>query len=439
MDIKAILRESGIVGAGGAGFPSYGKIAPGADTLVINGAECEPLLHTDFEILRQHMTEVMAGAELLAAEAGISRVILGIEQHNATALGLEHGQSLGKLSTLHVLPDMYPMGDEITLIYEATGRLVQPGSLPITQGVIVYNVETLYNFYQAATTGKPLTEKWLTVGGDIGKSYVLRVPIGTRVRDLLASLDLRVPATHRLLSGGPSMGKVVNPNAEIVTKTTKGLLILPATIPAVASKIAARDVQMRRASSACCQCTRCTDMCPRHLLGYPLEPHRMIRAAMSTNELDPALYTSATLCCACGICEIAACCQELSPRAVIDEMKKKLAAKKMRFDAKGVTYQPDAMRDARRMPSSRWRTLLGVEPYNREAEFLAESKAPAVIEIPMRQHIGAPSLPAVKVGDVVEAGQLIATAADGLSIPQHASLAGHVVLADADKIIIEKV
>ena len=440
-DIKAVLRAAGIVGAGGAGFPSYAKLADGADTLIVNGSECEPLLHTDYEIIKQHIREVVAGAEMIAGALGIKRVIFAVKEHTSHGLGLTGGQVLGELTTVHLLPNMYPMGDEITLIYEATGRLVPPSSLPISVGVIVFNTETVYNLYRAATLGEPVTEKWLTVAGDIpdNRAYVVRVPIGMRVDELFAALDVEVPATHRLLVGGPSMGRVANPATEVITKTTKGLLILPADIPAVATKIASLDVQTRRASSACCQCTRCTDMCPRQLLGYPLEPHRMVRSATSVEEIDPALYTAATLCCGCGICEIAACCQDISPRAVIYEMKRKLAEKRLRYTPEpGATFTPDPTRPYRQMPIPRWKRLLGVTPFDRKQNYTEGLPAPRTVEILTAQHIGAPSLPIVKAGDTVTRGQLIAEAAEGLSVPQFASIDGRVTFVDATRVIIER-
>ena len=441
-DTKSVLRSAGIVGAGGAGFPSYAKLAAGADTLIINGSECEPLLHTDYEIIKQHISEVVAGAERIAAALGVTRVIFAVKEHTSHGLGLAKDQALGELTRVHLLPNMYPMGDEITLIYEATGRLVPPSSLPISVGVIVMNTETVYNYYRAEMLGEPLTEKWLTVAGDISdnRAFVVRVPIGTRVSDLLTWLDVSVPATHRLVVGGPSMGRIANPKTEIVTKTTKGLLILPADIPAVSTKIAALDVQLRRASSACCQCTRCTDLCPRQLLGYPLEPHRMVRSATSVEEIDPALYTAATLCCGCGICEIAACCQEISPRAVIYEMKRKLAERKLRYTpGKGEEFTPDPTRPYRQMPIPRWKRLLGVVPFDRKQNYTEGLPAPSVVEILTSQHIGAPAIPAVKVGDVVKRGDVVAEAAEGLSVPQHASIDGRVTFVDAKKIVIEKI
>ena len=434
MALKEILRDAGIVGAGGAGFPTYAKLAKGADTVLINAAECEPLLFTDFTILSRALETVCDGARLLADELQSKDVLLCIKAHNAEELGYEDGAVLPYGVKLRALPDIYPLGDEITLIYEATGRLVAPGCLPITEGVVVSNTETVYNIARAVREGKPLTEKWLTVGGDIPEPRVLRVPIGMPVSELLCKLNIKVPETHVVLDGGPAMGKVIKPATASVTKTTKGIVILPREIPAVQMKLRRPNQQATLAASACCQCTNCTEMCPRALLGYPLEPHRLVRGAEDVVRAKPEAFATAQLCCGCGICEISACGQFISPKAMISRQKAILAEHKLRYTSdKKVTPSPD--KDARRVPSSRWRSLLGVSRFHREAPYVGFVACDEV-KLPMRMHIGAPAIPAVKIGDTVKEGDLIATAADGLSLPHHAPISGRVAYLDDNSIHI---
>ena len=132
MSFKEQLQSAGIVGAGGAGFPSYAKLAQGADLLVVNGAECEPLLYTDYYLLFREMPMVLDGIREVLTQGGIPRALLCVKAHTAVRLGLADGAKLAENIQLKVLPDVYPMGDEISLIYRATGRLVRPGNLPIT-------------------------------------------------------------------------------------------------------------------------------------------------------------------------------------------------------------------------------------------------------------------------------------------------------------------
>ena len=319
MDLKERMKEAGIVGAGGAGFPSYGKLASGADTLVINGAECEPLLYTDYVLLHNEMPMVLAGISAVLEYANIPRALLCVKEHTAERLHLQDGAPLANKIYVKTLPNVYPMGDEISLIYQATGRVVKAGNLPITAGVIVYNVETMYNVAAAVKYSAPVTMKWLTVGGNIENPFVVRVPVGTPANAIFKKFEIKIPENHSVIDGGPSMGKLVDPYTAVVTKTTKSFLILPNTTPAIESKFLDGAKSIARAETACCQCTRCTDMCPRHLLGYPLEPHKMVRTAKGAVKIEPQMVLSATLCCGCGICETLACCQGISPRAVINE------------------------------------------------------------------------------------------------------------------------
>ncbi len=430
------MKDAGIIGAGGAGFPSYAKLAEGADTLLINGAECEPLLYTDYTILKNELPEVINGALALLRGANIKRAILAIKEHTAKRLSFYDGERLAEGITVKILPNVYPMGDEISLIYQATGRIVQPSRLPISVGVIVYNVETVFNISRAVRLGAPVTEKWLTVGGDIEKPCVLRVPIGMRVRELFMELGISVDENHSVIEGGPSMGKLVDYEGASVGKTTKGLLVLPNNTSAVMSKKTNEKMAAVRAETACCQCTRCTDMCPRALLGYPLEPHKMVRTAMGAVKLSPEMVISATLCCGCGICENIACSQGISPRAVINNYKALVAQNKMRFSSEKV-FEPMPEREYRQIPSARWQSTLGVSRFDKCPEYIGAICAKSVELLP-NKHIGAPSIFCVKDGDMVNVGDIVANAAGGLSCVYHASICGRVSLG-INKITIDKV
>jgi Na+-translocating ferredoxin:NAD+ oxidoreductase RnfC subunit len=285
---------------------------------------------------------------------------------------------------------------------------------------------------------QPLTEKWLTIAGAIPQAIVVKVPIGTSVAELFERNSIEVPEGYTVLDGGPSMGKVIDPEMAVVTKTTKGLLILPNTCEAIQSKYLDGDKSIARAETACCQCTRCTDMCPRYLLGYPLEPHKMVRTAKGAATVMPEMVITANLCCGCGICETLACCQGISPRAVINEYKALLAKNKMRYVAKD-EVSPLKEREYRMVPSERWESVLGVAKFDKVAKYIGEDTNFDRVEIYLRQHIGAPSVPCVQDGDLVKKGDKIAESAEGLSLPQYATIDGRVTVYDGIKIIIDKV
>ncbi len=436
MELKELMRSAGIVGAGGAGFPSYAKLADGADTLLINGAECEPLLYTDYILLKRELSSVLKGIEAILEYSKIPLSLLCVKEHTAEKLRWKDGQKLATRIFVKVLPNVYPMGDEISLIYQATGRVVKPGNLPITAKIIVYNVETMYNV-ALALKGEPVTMKWVTIGGNVEESIVVKVPVGTPVEELFEKYNVVVPEDHTVLDGGPSMGKVIDVETAVITKTTKGLLILPNSSPAIQSKFIDVKKSVARAETACCQCTRCTDMCPRALLGYPLEPHKMVRTAMQAAVTLPQMVLSATLCCGCGICETLACCQDISPKAVITNYKNLLAQNKMRFVSQQ-EVEPTPEREYRMVPSERWESVLGVKSFDKVSVWKGENTDFTKVEIGTRSHIGAPSVICVNDGDEVKKGDKIAESADGLSLPQYASIDG-ICTVENEKVIINKV
>lgn len=436
-ELKQVMKDAGLVGDGGAGFPSYAKLAEGADTLLINGSECEPLLYTDYMLIKRELPMILAGIQSVIWSLGIKRALFCVKEHTAKRLSLSDGDSLGANIFVKVMPNVYPIGDEISLIYQATGRLIRPGNLPISKGVLVYNVETMYNLGRAVKYFEPVTMKWLTVGGDVKEPRVVRVPIGTPIQDLFERLGVEVDEDHAVIDGGPSMGKVINHNIAEVGKTTKALIVLPKNVRAVESKMANKRVALARAETACCQCMRCTEMCPRFLLGYPLEPHRMVRTAMGAAKVMPEMILNASLCCGCGICENLACSQGISPRAVISNFKEVLAKNKMRYVA---TEDVEAReeRPFRMIPSDKWASDLGVARFDRVAVWGGEIRGFDRVELALGRYIGIPSTPSVKDGAIVGVGDIVAAASAGLSIPQHASIHGRVTVTDK-KIIIDRV
>ena len=437
-DLKQLLKDNGVVGAGGAGFPSYCKLAEGADTLLINAVECEPLLYTSYTLMQERIRDIVIGMRAVMEYGKIARGLLAVKDYRAKKLGYSDGQELAPGVFIKYIPNVYPMGDEINLIYTATGRVVPPGQLPITRGVIVFNTETIYNIGLVVQFNQPVTKTYLTISGDTPKAYCVKVPVGMKIAEVLKIMNVTVPDTHVVIDGGPSMGTVVNLATDVVKKPCSGLLILPKTIPAVANKLRTKEDNFRRAASVCCQCNRCTDLCPRHLLGYPLEPHKMVRSTLSAAMADPELIKTATMCCGCDICSTLACCQEISPMQIIKEYKGILAKNRMKYVADpNEQFTPSPDREARMVSAGKWKEMLGVAKYDKFPPIYVEEKLKATeVYVPMSQHIGAPAVPIVAVGDLVEENQMIAKAAEGLSVPHFAPITGRVTYVDAKTIVI---
>ncbi|MBR2406400.1 MAG: SLBB domain-containing protein [Clostridia bacterium] len=432
-ELKVVLRDGGVVGAGGAGFPSYAKLDAKADTIILNCAECEPLLKLHRQVLEKYAEEVLGTLDLIAKTVGATSVIVAVKRsYKRTIEAVTPLLSSFQNMTLCPLPEVYPAGDEVVMIYEATGRVVAPGALPISVGVTVFNVETVYNMSRLLA-GKALTHKYVTVAGEVAHPVTLRVPLGTPVSLLLEKAGGVTVEDPAYVFGGPMMGRLGSP-LEPVTKTTNAVLVLPESHTIVQKKRAKPFLDMKRAMAACCQCSYCTDLCPRHLLGHPIEPHKFMLVASNGVTNDAAPYVNSAFCTGCGLCEMYSCMQGLSPRMLLTACKNGLRQHGVK-PPKATLEPVKKERAYRRVPMSRLLTRLGLTAYNKTAPLSEEAVVPAQLKLLLSQHIGAPSVPLVKAGDTVVAGQPIAAAAENaLSVGLNAPLAG-VIKSVTDKVI----
>ncbi|MGB9802808.1 4Fe-4S dicluster domain-containing protein [Desulfofundulus sp.] len=431
------LRQCGVVGAGGAGFPAYMKASSRAEWVIANAAECEPLLRGNQELLRQAAREVVGGLKIMMRATGAARATIGIKAKYKAAAGALREALADEPEAaveLHFLEDFYPAGDEHVLVYEVTGRVIPPGGIPIQVGVVVNNVETLFNVHRAME-GRPVIEKIVTVTGAVQKPVTLRVPVGTPVRDLLDLAGGPVIKRFAIIEGGPMMGRLVDLDA-VVTRTTGGLIILPADHPLVSSKQVDIDVDLRRTRGMCCHCGYCTELCPRYLLGHGLRPDRnMAGLAYATGELVAG--GAPWLCSECGLCEVFACPMGLSPRRVNAWLKRQMSRSGFKPPA-GELRGLHPQRSYRRVPTARLVNRLGLSRYDLPAPLQEESVRPQTVRLMLKQHIGAPAEPVVKPGERVVAGQVVAEVPDNvLGVPVHASIDGRVAQVSADAVVIE--
>lgn len=421
--LSQLLRESGVVGAGGAGFPTYGKLSDKVDTILMNCAECEPLLKLHRQLLQVHSYEILQAFQHIAQTLGAKEAIIGVKkEYAATIRALEAALPEFPGLRLHTLQGVYPMGDEVVLIYEATGRVVRPGGLPVECGVAVFNVETLYNVYRAVWQNQPVIDKCVSVVGAVAAPVTVRVPLGVRVRDVVAMAGGATVKDPVYLLGGPMMGAFGSAE-QPVTKTTNAVIVLPADHPLVLRKRPNISQAMRRAASACCQCQTCTDLCPRHALGHPVQPHLFMRAAANRDVQSVSPYLNTFFCSSCGLCELFSCPQGLSPKSLMAQYKAGL--RQAGVTAPQVQAGPvAAAREYRKVPEQRLLCRLGLADYDKEAPLDDAVRACDLVRLPLAQHIGAPALACVAVGDRVRRGDVVATAAKGLSVNIHASVSG---------------
>ena len=186
-ELSSILQQNGIVGAGGAGFPTYAKLDQRAETIILNCAECEPLLRLHRQLLEKYAREIVDTFHLVGQAVGAKEVIIGIKKaYKQTIEAVESVIGEYPEVRLGLLDEVYPAGDEVVLIYEVTGKVVRPGGLPIESGVAVFNVETIYNVWRAMNQQTPVVDKLVSVVAEVEHPVTVRVPIGTTIEEVVA-------------------------------------------------------------------------------------------------------------------------------------------------------------------------------------------------------------------------------------------------------------
>ena len=289
-EILEIIKEAGIVGEGGAQFPTHVKYDIGykkIDTFIVNGAECEPYLTADYTIMSNYVEELLGGIKIAEKLLRPREVVIGIEEENIDIA--EHIEVIIKQSRLfnvkiQVLPTAYPQGSELQLIRSVTGKEIKKGEIPGNHGVIVSNVGTVKSMYDAFTEGKPLVERVVTVSGEKVKTkgnYLLKV--GTPLSHIIEQLNPEDNA--KIVFGGPMMGEEVTETSTPVVKGTSGILFLSKDIDSVKRE-------------NCISCGYCVDVCPMGLMpmkfaeSYRKEQYEKL---VTVYHLDN--------CIECGACE----------------------------------------------------------------------------------------------------------------------------------------
>lgn len=456
-EVKTLLRQAGVVGAGGAGFPTYAKLDRRVETIILNCAECEPLLKLHRQLIEVHAREIVEALHLIAQCVGARTAVIGIKKGYHKAIEALQGLIAAYPEIrIGLLDGIYPAGDEIVLIYEVTGKVIPPGGLPIQSGVAVFNVETVYNAYRALTGKQPVTEKLVTVIGAVKSPATLKVPLGCTIAEAVRSVGGAIIDEPAYLVGGPMMG-MIGSELQPVTKTTNAVLVLPEDHLLVRRKKSKASIELKRVAAACCQCTMCTDLCPRHLLGHPITPHKFMRAAACKDIQDPDIFLHTLFCSSCGLCENYSCMQGLAPRSLIAEYKEGLkthgvkttdiTAKWMKehepeisagtATVNQVQYGLKGIRDLRKVPLGRLLARLDLDRYDHPAPLKKAIIPVRRVKLLYSQHIGVPAIPIVRSGETVTKGQPVAAAAEGLSVAIHASIDGKIMEMTEKYLIIE--
>ncbi len=285
------VKKAGIVGMGGATFPTHVKlmVPPGkkAEYLLINGVECEPYLTSDHRLMLEKGEEILVGTKILMKALGVSKAIIGIENNKPDAIN-----HLAELSKKHegisvqALKVKYPQGGEKQLIKAITGREVPSGKLPIEVGCVVQNVGTVFAVYEAVLKNKPLIERIVTITGKaVKKPSNFKVRVGTPVKELIEAAEGLPENTGKIISGGPMMGKALLNTDVPIVKGSSGILLMK------------KEESSRKPESPCIRCSKCTYVCP-----MGLEPYLLSRYAR-TKRYEDAEKEKIMDCIECGSCQ----------------------------------------------------------------------------------------------------------------------------------------
>jgi cobalamin reductase len=422
------IAEAGVVGAGGAGFPTHVKLSGKADTVLINAAECEPLLHKDKELLHVYGDLVLAGLGAAMRLVGATAGHIGIKEKyhdviEALRTRLPRGIEIAPLR------DSYPAGDEFILVYDVLGRVIPPGGIPLHVGAVVMNVETALNVARAPE--QAVIEKFLTIAGAVAEPVTLRVPIGVTLAQCVAAAGGPTVEGACYVVGGVMMGHLEDNHDALVDRTTGGVVVLPEDHVVVRRRRQDWHQIVRIGRSACDQCSFCTELCPRWLLGHPIEPHKAMRS-LGFNLVGEANVIGTSFCCECNLCSLYSCPEDLDPKNVCVQNKRRLASEKKRWeDPPFNPRRPQLHMDNRKAPMQRLMQKLGLAGFRNVGPLNPELLATRKVGIPLKQHIGEPCVPTVQVGENVTKGQVVGRppvreGRAALGVPVHASIDGTV-------------
>ncbi|MEW6039989.1 MAG: 4Fe-4S dicluster domain-containing protein, partial [Elusimicrobiota bacterium] len=372
MSIVDEVKKAGVVGAGGAGFPTHVKLSAKVDTVIANGAECEPLLKVDQQMAAKYCEKLIRGLELAMESTGAKQGIIALKEKYNVACEAVSGaiQSKSKNITVKHLGNFYPAGDEHVLVYDITGKIIPESGIPLQVGCVVDNVVTLINIADAVDSGKPVTDRPVTICGEVKNPVTVNLPVGTSFERAIQIAGGATVKDYVLLDGGPMMGSVSKPDS-VVTKKTSGIIALSWDNECASIKTMSSGFYGRQVKSACEQCKDCTEICPRYLLGHKWRSHE-IQRSMNTGFPEESLrdnyneLTQVFLCTECGLCDWV-CPVKLLPRRVNGEVKRQLIKKGIKNPHKNLPAQVHPMREYRKVPVERVLARFNLFEYNKDA------------------------------------------------------------------------
>lgn len=437
--LKTLLKEKGVIGNGGASYPTYAKLADNIEFILINGAECEPLLRVDQQLTDKYAKELLETLHLLVNLVGAKKGVFALKGKYKSAIKSLNENLVYDNVEIFELDNFYPAGDEQITIYEVFGKIVPEGGIPINVGIVAFNVETLLNIH-SALRDKPVTHTYLTVTGEVKEPKTVKVPIGMTYRKVIELAGGATVSDFAIIEGGPMMGSATFDIEKPVVKSSKGIIVLSKEHHWIRAKTKPLKNILKEAKTACCHCSLCTEICPRNLIGHRIEPNKLIRAASYGSTCDNKIgVDSAYLCCGCGLCELA-CIMDLQPWKLNNFLKGTLREQGVKNPYNNAPKEAHPSRNYRKYPANKLIKKLGLTKYDVYAPLDESDVDCEEVVILTRQNIGASASPIVKVNDNVLKGQVIAEGNEStLSINLHSSISGVVTFVNDDKIIVRGV
>ncbi|MBS4537852.1 SLBB domain-containing protein [Clostridium sp. D2Q-11] len=441
MDLLQKIYEAGVVGAGGAGFPTHIKLNCQVEYFIINAAECEPLLNTDKYLMATKSEEMIKAIEEVSKHIGAKHLIIAIKKKYNKEIGIlkDAIERLNSKVQLFYLDNYYPAGDEQMMVYEVTGRSIPEAGIPLDVGAVVSNVGTLVNIHDAMKD-KPVTEKYITVVGEVKNPIMIKVPVGISIKECIEAAGGSTIKDYAIIIGGPMMGTIIDDDESdenYIKKTDGSLIVLPKDHYIVERKRKPLKTIINETRSACIQCRYCTDLCHRYLIGHKLRPHKIMRN-IGMSEHDAEIMKEALICCECGICELYSCPMGLSPRLVNTYIKGELRKGGIRPEKGSKDIESREMIEYRKIPTTRLMARLDILKYYDQKLDDVKELLPKKVSIPLSQHIGKPAKAIVSVGDNVAKDQLIGQIErNDMGANIHATIDGKVIEV-SDKIVILK-
>lgn len=441
MSLIQNVYRAGIIGEGGAGFPTHVKINAKAEYFIINAAECEPLLNTDKFLMKKYAKKLVKGVEIVGEHLEAKHMYIALKGKYKEEIA-ELQKVIDEIESkveLFLMPNFYPAGDEQMIVHLVTKRTVPEAGIPIDVSTVVSNVGTVIHIYDAVNSDLNVTHKYISMLGELKEPRMLYAPVGSSVAECIERVGGSTLEDYDIIMGGPLMGKVITKEQSYTTyikKTDGGIIVLPKNHYVVARKTKPIETIIKETRTSCIQCRLCSDLCHRHMMGHKLRPHRVMRN-IGMSEHDEEIMKEALLCCECGICEMFACPMGLSPRRVNQYVKSELGKQKIRHPKGEINPPENEMIDFRRVPTERLIARLHLMDYYHQHLYDTVELEPKTVHVSTRQHIGKPATPIVNVGDSVTKGQLIGKVdLEDMGANIHASINGTVVEVNENIVIV---